>query len=101
MLTIRFSDIQYSTLKEKYFAFNFVSLEAHVHPLLVDQIISIMKITFNEEIIFKQKKNSYLTFNFFQNHEMLIIAPYFVACSVGYLPSTLRERPVQGKQKLS
>jgi hypothetical protein len=35
---------------------------------------------------------------FFQNHEMLIIGPYFVAVAVGYLPSVLRERPIQGKQ---
>lgn len=29
------------------------------------------------------------------NHEMLVIGPHFVACSVRYLPSTLRERRIQ------
>ena len=35
----------------------------------------------------------------FQNHEMLIIGPYFVACCVSYLPSVLRDRPYQGKSQ--
>ena len=35
--------------------------------------------------------------NGIQNHEMLVMGPHFVASAVRYLPSTLRDRRIQGK----
>lgn len=34
--------------------------------------------------------------NGIENHEMLVMGPHFVASAVRYLPSTLRERRIQG-----